>query len=447
MAYLVCWIVLGFALVMTLAGGVGPAFAAAYLPALLLLGPADRAPIPLLPLFNPAWAALLGVALIWSLQSGKTKLGWCAVDALVLLVAVWSGVATAINSGGVHAGQTVGFRNLLNWAVPFLMARAAARSADGRRLMLASVAVCIVLIGLVGTFESRAWPGFWEWVLHKVGLRAFFGGRPLLRYGFYRAHVSLIHPIYLSNSAVIVGAMVLMLSATTRSGSRRLLAGIGTAGAILAIVAAVSFSGLNGLAASVLAFAALTRMSVVRRRLWIFLLAAMMSGVGVTFALRNVDATRSEDMPPWEDSLRVRAAIVQDKWPMITTAGFFGYGEFASPEQYEQLGVERGSTDNSYLVFIIFYGWSFLGLWMLMLLIWARRMSVAMELCRTKRVRTALTIGTAVVLGMLVSMYTVWASPAYTTLWFVLMGCTVSVAQESQVLAVEGAMCGDRAGR
>ena len=123
-----------------------------------------------------------------------------------------------------------------------------------------------------------------------------------------------------------------------------------------------------------------------------------------------------------EDSMLVRALIVQNSWPWATSSGLFGYGNTI---RHSQLNLD--SVDNSYMLFTMRRGFAFLVLFLCVPILIAWRGVKAFRRAPHPMQRLPLAIAVSGCMGIMVAMYTVWFGFVYSVLWTILIGLTMSM--------------------
>jgi hypothetical protein len=123
-----------------------------------------------------------------------------------------------------------------------------------------------------------------------------------------------------------------------------------------------------------------------------------------------------------QDSMLVRAKIVQNCMPFASRAGMFGWGNTI---RHSQLALE--SVDNSYMLFTMRRGFVFLTLFLMIPVVTALRAMKCFKRCKSEMQALPLAIGVSVILGIMAAMFTVWFGFAYSVMWVMMIGITHSM--------------------
>src|SRR5438034_457437 len=165
------------------------------------------------------------------------------------------------------------------------------------------------------------------------------------------------------------------------------------------------------------------------RTLVIFFVIGLFCGfIGMTYHLYNVDIDARRQQAQEDvgqtatDSMFVRAMIVQKCMPFASTSGLFGWGNTI---RHSQLALE--SVDNSYMLFTMRRGFVFLVLFLMIPVVVAIRSMRAFWRARLTTQWMPLAVGVSAILGIMAAMYTVWFGFAYSVMWVVMIGVTMSM--------------------
>jgi O-Antigen ligase len=401
----------------TLLGGAGLAFAVVYLPAAILFSQLPEVAIPHAPVaahFAPLYGIILGLPF----RSEPIKFKWCILDTIMILLLIsvtitaWS---TELFETGVNAFRT----DLLTWFGPYFVARMVFRSIATRRAALNMLIILIAIISVAALIEFRLQPYWYLHMLKDIGMRNRIPPMAYERYGFFRVSGPLIHPIYFGNMCLILIGMIAILAKTTGKNLKNIWVALGMLGALGCLVTSISFTPYVGLFASTAFFVVL--MTVPRARQLVLPLTLFVFG-GIFFFTYHVaheplGAKPDGDLP---GSLWTRKMIINESWKKAATAPLFGYGrilDFSNDADFD-----LDSVDNSYLQFAMTRGLIYTALWVSIGIFFSIRMTKAFNLATHPSQIFPLSVATAVVLGVMVSMYTVWAGAQYTVIWMVLLG-------------------------
>ena len=119
--------------------------------------------------------------------------------------------------------------------------------------------------------------------------------------------------------------------------------------------------------------------------------------------------------------------IITQSWKKAVKAGPFGYGKNLNFDDDE---FDISSVDNSYMLFAMSRGWVYVSLWISIAAFVGVRMTRAfLNISHPSQV-FPLAVATATVLGLMVSMYTVWAGGLYTVVWLILLGLTNTLVDQ-----------------
>jgi hypothetical protein len=398
MSVLVILLTFVVSLVVTLTAGGGWAFVTVYIPSLLMLNQLPEFPIPHAPLVAH-WAALYGIILGVPFRKESLRFRWCSIDTimvLLLLSATITAWSTEVFETGINSFRT----DLLQWTAPYFLARIVFRSVEMRRATLYTMVVLIGMISVAALIEFRLTP---YWYLHvlrdDLGMHNPIPPLAYHRYGFFRVSGTVFHPIYFGNLCVALF------------------------GAFGCVVTSISFTPYMGLAAGTLFF--LTLMFVRWSRLMLVPLVLLVIAGG-TFATYHV-AQQPLGTRPDDDlgaSLYIRQMIVIETWHKAIAAGPFGFGlrhDFTK-DSTDDGEFDLSSIDNSYMQFTMTRGWVYTALWLSIAVFFSARMTLAFSRVNHRSQVFPLAVCTATVLGLMVSMYTVWAGAIYTVFWLLMLG-------------------------
>lgn len=401
--------------------GLAVAFALVYLPVLVLVSAAKPMVLPLLPdlssTFAVGYGVLAGIALRGGF-GGAWPFRWNLLDTVVTTLWLLAAIAVANTQGAEMARNMLG-DGFFDFLTPYLMARAAFHSAEGRRLALWSTIACAVLVALMSPIEMRLRPQFFSRVLDGFGLYIAPNNTPLYRLGLARAQTTFMQPMDQGNGGLLLAALIGVFAATTRYGLRdwRVLMGLGAA--VFVSVASLSFSAFVNVAVAGAVFAVLWFAKWSGRLLPLAAAGALVGGIMVTNVLLTTPlGERSERLgQDVRDSLHMRTLIVQQSWPLVQEAGWWGYGKQISKDM-----LDLDSVDNAYLLFIMQRGWPYFALFLTIPFIVTLRSARVWADAPADAQRLPVAIAVAAVLAILVAMYTIFFGFVYAKLWLVLLG-------------------------
>ncbi len=401
----------------TLLGGAGLAFAVIYLPAAILFSTLPEIPIPHAPLaahFAPLYGILLGLPF----RSEPIKFKWCILDTVMVLLLIsititaWS---TEVFETGINAFRT----DLLTWFGPYFVARMVFRSVPTRRTALNVLIVLIAIMSIAALIEFRFQPYWYQHMLQQMGMRNRIPPMAYDRYGFFRVSGPLIHPIYFGNMCLALIGMIAILAKTSGKSLKSIWVILGLFGAFGCLVTSISFTPYVGLFASTIFFTVLMTVPLARRLVLPLTLTVFGSIFAFTYHVAHepLGPKPDGDLP---GSLYTRKMIIVQSWKEAAKAGPFGFGrilDFSNDADFD-----LASVDNSYLQFAMTRGWVYTALWISIGIFFSIRMTSAFNCVTHSSQVFPLAVATAVVLGLMVSMYTVWAGAQYTVIWMVLLG-------------------------
>lgn len=410
-----------------LSGGVVAGFSLVYIPALLLLDMVGPLQIQRLWDFTPSYAAIVGISIAMIFEPPeRRRFEWCSVDWIVLtlaIVAITSGVYTeqfytGVNQLGLQA---------MGWVLPYYFARVTTRSPEGRRLLLFSLIACIAVVGFFALIEMRFRPFLYRRMLRSLDLLWYGDRMAYYRFGLFRAESTMDHPIYLGNASLSAFGLIVMLATATGLGLRHTWVRVGLFSAAAGLLACLSFSPYNGLIFAGAIYWMMTRSGWARKMLVPMVLAGIIAGSMVTSSIALAPLPPKPADNTLAASLWTRRLIIQNSWEMAMSAGPLGHGK-----TIKKSDINLDSVDNTYVLFAMTRGWIYIGLWIGLVVAVAVRVSKAYRAAVSYQQIKILSAGMAVVVGIMVSMYTVWAGwqgYAYTMLWLTSIAATATAAE------------------
>ena len=412
-----------------------------FLPVLVLLNQVpvfDRVPhAPVSIPYAPMYAILLSLPF----QREKVRLRWCWTDTIVVALmfsGAMTGLLTEVAETAVNA-----FRNdVLRLAMPYFLARAVFRDWHVRRAAL------WVLVGLTGVVAAAAaveflyTPNFYLHLLQRAGMGNSIHSLAMRRFGFSRVSGTVEHPIFFGNMFVVVLGMVAVLART--SGVRLAVPAValGLAGAAACVGMSGSFTPWLGVSAGSAALAVLLVAPVARRALLPLTVCVVIGLFAYTYHLATAPAGRpGHDRQPQrhrrqpEHAAADRPPVVADRGHgrvvrVRPAGGLRRAGGLRPGQRRQQLhavhhdpGVGlHGPVDRH-------RGWR------------SRPGRSGPSGVMTDRSQAfPLAVCTATVLGLMMSMYTVWAGAEYTVVWVIMLG--LSQALIDTILASAEARAG-----
>jgi hypothetical protein len=412
------------ALVVAIFRGPGWAFALVYLPALILFNPMPELKIPHAPVaaqFGPLYAILISLPF----RQEKLRLKWCTIDTIVVLLLI-SAIITAWATEEFETGVNMFRTELLRWIGPYFLARCLFRSVQIRRMTL------YVLIGLIGILfvaaavEFRLQPYFYQHILKNAGLVNHVPEMAYSRMGFFRVSGSVEHPIYFGNMCLVMLGMIAVLARTSGVSLKNPWVAMGLLAAFACVGMSISFTPYMGVAAGGAALFMLMTLKFSRQ----LLLPVTLMVIGGMFVYTYHTAhsplgEKPED--PLAASLYIRRLIIFESWNKSLHAGAFGWGRNLYADTTDQ-DFELASVDNSYMQFTMTRGWVYTSLWISIAVFFSLRMTLAFGRVNHRSQIFPLAVSTATVLGLMVSMYTVWAGALYTVVWAMMLGLANTLA-------------------
>lgn len=422
------------AIYLTLYRGAVVAFVTLYLPCLLLLNTTQKINLPGLPDMNATFGVVYGICGGLVLKGGEPfPFKWGFMDTLMLLLAL-STVITGMVTEYVYTGISIFGEQFLAYLAPYFLARVLFHSVEMRRRALWICVWCAFIIAFFALIELRLWPYWLSRTLKNFGLFTGATTQVLWRFGFMRTQTTFDHPIDMGNGCALLGAMIALLAATTTVGLRNIYIRLAIAAALCSSLSSLSFTSWVGLFAMCGCFGALWLLAFTRKIVILFVLG-LFCGFGVmTYHLYNVDVDARREQADADvgqtaqDSMFVRAMIVQKCMPFVlgddtrSGSGLFGWGNTI---RHSQLALE--SVDNSYMLFTMRRGFVFVTMFLLIPVVMALRAMRAFGRAQQRAQWLPLAVGVSAILGIMAAMYTVWFGFAYSVMWVMMIGLTMSM--------------------
>jgi hypothetical protein len=409
------------AFVVAVLSGIGWAFVAVYLPALILLNQLPQINIPHAPMaaqFAPLYAILLAMPF----RGDSLRFRICSVDIIFFLLLISAAITawtTEVFETGINALRT----DFFTLTAPYLMARIVFKDWEMRRAALFVMMGLMGVIFLAALIEFRLTPYFYLHMLQNLGMGNKIQAMAYTRYGFYRVAGPVEHPIYFGNMCVVLFGMVAVLASTSGFGIWRYRVLFTLGMTLLCIFMSISFTPYVGTIATVMVFSTLMLVPFTRK----LVLPLTLLIFGALFAYTYNAATTKLGEKPSGDlpgSMWTRKLIVQESWHKARDAGPFGYGLRADLQENEgdDDRFDLKSVDNTYMNYTLTHGWVYTALWISIGVFFSFRMTRAFNAITHPSQIFPLTVATATVLALMVSMYTVWAGALYTVIWVIMLG-------------------------
>jgi hypothetical protein len=423
-------VLIGFIFVVALLVGIirGPGwcFVLVYLPALMLFSQVQEfTSLPHLPI-SAATAPLYAMLISIPINGGSFKLRWNSLDtvfALLLICGAITGWTTALFESGVNIFRT----DFLNWMLPYYAARIAFRDWEKRRAALFVLIPVMFFIWVVAAIEFRFTPYFYLHLMQSAGMANKIPVESYNRFGFYRVAGTVEHPIYFGNMSVVLVGLIAVLATTSGYRVRKPIILATLLAAASCVGMSISGTPTVGSLAALICMLGLLYLPYARK----LLLPGVAAVAGGLFMFTYTVAHEPLGLKPEGEmagSLYTRKLIISESWKIAVNAGPFGNGLLADYSDVE--GFDLASVDNSYMQFTMNRGWVYTGLWSSICLVVAVRMTKAFLSVRNKSQIFPLAACTGVCLGLMLSMYTVWAGATYTIFWCVLLGLANTLADQ-----------------
>ncbi len=419
MSILVIGVIFLAAFFVAVFAGIGWAFVVVYLPSLIMLNQLPEIAIPHAPL-GAQFAPLYGMFLAMPLRGDSLRFKLCSVDIIFILLLI-SATITAWTTEVFETGINTLRTDFLNLTAPYLLARIVFKDWKLRRGALYVMIGLLAVISLCALVEFRVQPYFYLHILQSLGMGNRIQAMAYERYGFFRVSGPVEHPIYFGNMCVVILGMVAVLART--SGVKLSNGWVATAlfAAIGCIITSISFTPYMGTIAGTLFFSTLILFPWSRSLVLPITLVAITVIAGWTY---HVATEPLGEKPGTEagGSLWTRKQIIHESWQKASIAGPFGLGIRPDFSQDDDSNFDLKSVDNTYMHFTLSHGYVYTALWISIAIFFSLRMSVAFSRVTHPSQVFPLAVSTATVLGLMVSMYTVWAGALYTVIWVIMVG-------------------------
>jgi hypothetical protein len=301
------------------------------------------------------------------------------------------------------------------------MARIVFQNWQMRRAALYVLIGVLAIISLAALVEFRIQPYFYLHMLQSLGMGNKIQAMAYTRYGFFRVAGPVEHPIYFGNMCVGLLGMIAVLAKTSGMSLKNGWVATALFAAVGCVITSISFTPYLGMIAGTaflltLVFVPLSRTLVLP--LTLVVVAAMFY---LTYHVAN---TPLGDKPASEagGSLWTRKMIIQESWAKARNAGPFGFGIRPDFTNDDDTDFDLKSVDNSYMQFTLTHGYVYTILWISIGVFFSWRVTLAFLAVRHRSQIFPLAVATATVLGLMISMYTVWAGALYTVIWVIMLG-------------------------
>jgi hypothetical protein len=398
--------------------GISWTFVFIYLPALILFNQVKQLPIPHAPL-NAQWGPIYAIILALPFNKEPLRFRFNLLDAIIVLLLISSTI-----TGWTTEYFETGINNLrqetLNWIGPYFIARVVFQKWETRRMALNCLIGLLAVLSVLALIEFRLWPYFYLHLLQNFGMGNFIHPMAYYRFGFIRVSGPVEHPIYFGNMCVVLLGMVAVLARTSGLSLKKPLVALALFAAFGCVFTSISFTPYMGILAGTACF--LTLIMAPWTRKLVFPLVVLGGMVLFTFTYQAAHVKLGEKPEgELEGSYWTRKLIITQSWKIAEKSGPFGFGLEA---KFDDEDFDLSSVDNSYMLFAMTRGWVFVLLWCLIAPVFALRMGMAFRHITHPSQVFPLAVATATILGLMVSMYTVWAGGLYTVIWLIMLGLT-----------------------
>jgi hypothetical protein len=415
-------ILCALALAVTLYRSAVWAFVTVYLPTLLLLAVTPQIALPSIPDMDARSGVIYGILGGLVLKGGETlPFRFGLADLLVLLLAL-SSIITGIITEKWWTGVNVLGDQFLNFITPYFLARAMFHSPEARRRALWTCVGIMGFLTFLAAIEMRLYPFFVSRLMHTFGLYAGSNEMIMVRFGLFRTQLTLCHPIDVGNTGLLAAGMIALCASTTAVRMRNVFAQAGICAALFVSLSSMSWSSYAALFAAIALFVGMWLAPLVGRLLPVAVIAMIIGGFLMANRLNNMQLGEREDVGQTiSDSLQVRALIMQNAWPFASTSGLFGWGKTI---KHSELNLD--SVDNGYLLFTMSKGWVYLGLFLMLPLTLAMRVSKVYGRTKLPQHRFPVAAASAAIIGVTVAVFTVWFGFVYSYMWLIMLAMTHS---------------------
>jgi hypothetical protein len=420
MSQLTIALIFGLTFIVALLRGAGWAYVLVYLPAMILFNQLPQIPVahaPLAAQFAPMYAIILALPF----RREPLKFKWSWLDTVVVLLLI-SATITAWTTEIFETGVNIFRTEIVTWVGPYFLARIVFKDIEIRRAGLYMLVGLIAIISVAALIEFRIQPYWYLHVLKGLQMGNKINPMAYYRYGFNRVAGPVEHPIYFGNMCVVLLGMVAVLARTSGTKLSNPWVALALFGAFGCLITSISFTPYVGFFAGTVF--ALTLLFIPFSRKMVLPLTFMVFAVLFTFTY-TVAHQKLGEKPDGElpGSLWTRKKIISESWHKAVEAGPFGWGkalDFSQDEDSEVFDLK--SVDNTYMLFTMTRGWVYTTLWISIAFVFSMRMTIAFNHVKHKSQVFPLAVGTATILALMVSMYTVWAGALYVVVWSIMLG-------------------------
>ena len=407
----------------------GPArtFSLIVLPTMLYLATTMAYKIANIPAFDPVSCIAYGTLIGMALGRRVPKLTIHPIDYLIAVMTLTPAISGWLNVE-FWTFINMGSDRIFWWFVPYMLGRMALSDPVERARALKVLCIATPIIGFLALLEWRLLPNEVSRFTNRISLTNVNNEMVLKRFAFFRSMVFYHHPIDHGNMGVMTGAMIVILAYMSGKSiwSRTVMIGLG--GSLVCIFTSMSFTSY--LAAAVAVGLVYFFFKLPSQR-WVLPLFVLFMVGGMLYLTNDLLSKQLNDeqrinASALQDSLWIRALIVQRAWEFAQQAGFFGFEREVSKDQ---LALE--SVDNSYMLFIIRFGWIYLAGWVILLAsftVIAYRMFKTTVFAPTS-VRLPVITATCALLGVMCGMYTVWFGFTYSYFFMIILGMFITLRQ------------------
>jgi hypothetical protein len=416
-SYLVIGCIFVAALIVGLLRGVGWAYVCVYLPSLIMLNQLPEIAIPHAPL-AAQFAPLYAILIVIPFRGESMRFKICSIDIIIFLLLISASItawSTEIFESGFNTLRT----DFLGMTFPYLLARICFKDWKIRRGALYMMIGLLAVISVCALIEFRLYPYFYLHILQNMGMGNKIQAMAYERYGFHRVAGPVEHPIYFGNMCVVFLGMVAVFARTSGTSLKNPWVALALFAAFGCVITSISFTPYIGTIAGTGFLLTLVYIPAARRILLPLTLLVVIGLAGFTY---RVATQPLGDKPDGElpGSLWTRKMIIVESFKKAQTAGPFGLGirpDFGDDEDFD-----LKSVDNSYMQFALTRGWVYTSLWVSISIFFSWRMTKAFLAVNHPSQVFPLAASTATVLGLMVSMYTVWAGALYAVVWVIMLG-------------------------
>ena len=408
-------------LAVTVQHGLKWALPYAVVPGLILLGPTNPLPLKGLPDMTTMVAISYGCLLGLPFSGRAVRLIWHPVDTVLMLLVLVYGISNLTNLA-LWDGISGWGNEFLQFVVPYFVARVGIVDLDVRRALLKVLTV--ILVGLLpfALYEWRLSPNWLSRQLELLNITTTANEMVLYRFGLARTLLTFQQPIDTGNSALLIMGLMLVLLMTTGQRDWRNWKTWGP----LALAVFIGWTSMSFTFVAAFMSAAGTLLLLVKGKPWMVHLV-WVSMYALLFGLWQFMLSR----PPPEDfgdmtveaSWTMRVIIVQNTYGPMFERGLFGTATLDTIK-----ALSENSVDNAYILMVLLRGWIYMGLFLLLPAFFAESARRAAAVLSPAE-RLPIYACFAVLIGVMVGMFTVWFGFTFAKLWLIVLGSGVSLCQ------------------